>query len=416
MTSLILSKFKSPEQEELEEKQRIADEQESIFSKYELEYSTLASEIGAFRNRYYLRVGVLYARLDLIRAEIRELFSKNKPDDATAIQEAEDAREQSNKTWEEVNGASEDDETAFKPSADLKQIYRQAAMLIHPDRATDEEDRKLRDHLMTEINLAYSKGNDEAIAEIIERYRDRLSAVSSDDIGVQLVRLIRCISRTRERIAHLVKAISELEQSDWAKLKADVDEAEANGEDLLGNLAEKVHADILEEQTRLKELLPNPTQDDTRNAYPSFTNKDSAENAVPTQAPDFRPEGLIHRTDRGEKVRSKSEVIIANTLHNLGLDYRYEFPLEGSIQAGVRRPDFVVFDMQHRPILWEHLGMLHDDRYSKKWNEKLVWYEANGFIIEENLFLTRDEADGSLDSQSIRKTALLIQSKVNQKL
>lgn len=416
MTSLILSKFKSPEQEELEEKQRIADEQESIFSKYELEYSTLASEIGAFRNRYYLRVGVLYARLDLIRAEIRELFSKNKPDDATAIQEAEDAREQSNKTWEEVNGASEDDETAFKPSADLKQIYRQAAMLIHPDRATDEEDRKLRDHLMTEINLAYSKGNDEAIAEIIERYRDRLSAVSSDDIGVQLVRLIRCISRTRERIAHLVKAISELEQSDWAKLKADVDEAEANGEDLLGNLAEKVHADILEEQTRLNELLSSPTQDDTRNADPSFTNKDSAENAVPTQAPDFRPEGLIHRTDRGEKVRSKSEVIIANTLHNLGLDYRYEFPLEGSIQAGVRRPDFVVFDMQHRPILWEHLGMLHDDRYSKKWNEKLVWYEANGFIIEENLFLTRDEADGSLDSQSIRKTALLIQSKVNQKL
>lgn len=416
MTSLILSKFKSPEQEELEEKQRIADEQESIFSKYELEYSTLASEIGAFRNRYYLRVGVLYARLDLIRAEIRELFSKNKPDDATAIQEAEDAREQSNKTWEEVNGASEDDETAFKPSADLKQIYRQAAMLIHPDRATDEEDRKLRDHLMTEINLAYSKGNDEAIAEIIERYRDRLSAVSSDDIGVQLVRLIRCISRTRERIAHLVKAISELEQSDWAKLKADVDEAEANGEDLLGNLAEKVHADILEEQTRLNELLSSPTQDDTRNADPSFTNKDSAENAVPTQAPDFRPEGLIHRTDRGEKVRSKSEVIIANTLHNLGLDYRYEFPLEGSIQAGVRRPDFVVFDMQHRPILWEHLGMLHDDRYSKKWNEKLVWYEANGFIIEENLFLTRDEADGSLDSQSIRKAALLIQSKVNQKL
>lgn len=417
MTSLILSKFKSPEQEELEEKQRIADEQESLFSKYELEYSTLASEIGSFRNRYYLRVGILYARLDLIRADIRELFSKNKPDDATAKQEADDAREQAKKTWGEVNGASEDDETSFKPSAELKQIYRQAAMLIHPDRATDEDDRKLRDQLMAEINLAYSKGDADAIAEIIERYRDRLSAVSTDDIGVQLIRLIRCISRTRERIAHLVKAIAELKQSDWAKLKADIDEAEVHGEDPLGNLAEKVHADILEEQKQLNELLSKPTHDSTSKAdSPSFTNKYPAENAAPTQAPDFRPEGLIHRTDRGEKVRSKSEVIIANTLHNLGLDYRYEFPLEGSIQTGVRRPDFVVFDMQHKPILWEHLGMLHDDRYSKKWNEKLVWYEANGFVLGENLLITRDEADGSLDSQSIRKTALLIQSTVNQKL
>ena len=39
-------------------------------------------------------------------------------------------------------------------------------------------------------------------------------------------------------------------------------------------------------------------------------------------------EHLIHRTVRGEAVRSKSEVIIANLLHAKGIDYRYEEPLE----------------------------------------------------------------------------------------
>jgi hypothetical protein len=40
-------------------------------------------------------------------------------------------------------------------------------------------------------------------------------------------------------------------------------------------------------------------------------------------------EGLIHRTTRGELVRSKSEVIIANLLHSLGNAYAYEQPFTG---------------------------------------------------------------------------------------
>ena len=58
----------------------------------------------------------------------------------------------------------------------------------------------------------------------------------------------------------------------------------------------------------------------------------------------YRPEGCIHRTDRGEWVRSKSEVIIANLLHQLGLGYHYEYPFTGVKATGVRRPDFTFFD------------------------------------------------------------------------
>ena len=56
----------------------------------------------------------------------------------------------------------------------------------------------------------------------------------------------------------------------------------------------------------------------------------------------FLEEGLIHRTARGELVRSKSEVIIANLLHANRIDYRYEEPLE--IDGLTKLPDFTIED------------------------------------------------------------------------
>ena len=38
-------------------------------------------------------------------------------------------------------------------------------------------------------------------------------------------------------------------------------------------------------------------------------------------------DGLIHRTERGDLVRSKSEVIIADKLHHRGINYAYESPV-----------------------------------------------------------------------------------------
>ena len=163
MSSLVPSAIKSPEQRELEEKRRLLDGLESDFATRQLEYSTLAGEIGAFRNHYYLRVGSLYARLDAIRVEICEIQARAKPHDTAAHIEAEQARQQAQETFDEVNSAVEDEPVAFQPPASLKQIYRQAAKLIHPDRARNEEDRQLRDRLMAQINAAYAAGDADAI-------------------------------------------------------------------------------------------------------------------------------------------------------------------------------------------------------------------------------------------------------------
>lgn len=400
---LILSNSKTPEQEELEDKCRQLEELEGEYAARQLEYTTLASEIAAFRNRYYLRVGSLYTQLDTLRADIQERIASLNPEDVDAKQAAEQTRQQAEETTHEVNSAEEDEPVVFQPSTDLKQTYREAARFIHPDRAKDDEDRELRDRLMAEVNAAYAAGDIEAIHEIIERYRDRLDTAETDDIGTRLVRAIRNIARTRSRITSLTQAIADLKASDWFKLKTEVDESETSGEDPLGQLAEKIHAEILAEQKRLNELLAvamvePESQPETQPHEP------------PASSATFRPEGLIHRTERGEKVRSKSEAIIANILHNQGLDYRYEYPIEGYIQPGIRRPDFVFFTPERKPIIWEHLGMLDDLDYRSRWQAKQAWYEANGFTEGIDFFITRDEADGGLDSYRIRKLAEYIKT------
>ena len=110
-------------------------------------------------------------------------------------------------------------------------------------------------------------------------------------------------------------------------------------------------------------------------------------------------EHLVHRTLRGELVRSKSELVIANHLHSAGLQYQYERPLEGTFRPGRLRPDFSFIDDSGDVVVLEHLGMLDRDDYKKSWDWKRKWYEENGYLEGENLFTTYEKQ--GLDMNSI---------------
>src|SRR5690606_19242238 len=107
---------------------------------------------------------------------------------------------------------------------------------------------------------------------------------------------------------------------------------------------------------------------------------------------------LIHKTEKGHLVRSKSELVIANKLFQLEIPYYYERKLPGTVDKHVLRPDFTFIDPAGDPIVWEHLGMLSIDEYSKGWEWKEAWYQRNGFTLGENLFTTQDDERGGLDS------------------
>jgi hypothetical protein len=116
-------------------------------------------------------------------------------------------------------------------------------------------------------------------------------------------------------------------------------------------------------------------------------------------------QGMIHKTVRGEAVRSKSEVIIANALNGLGIDYTYERVFEGS-DGTSRFPDFTVEDAETgNLVLIEHLGMLNDPNYRRKWEVKKEWYYEQGITekggVRGFLIITKDDQQGGIDSQEI---------------
>lgn len=99
-------------------------------------------------------------------------------------------------------------------------------------------------------------------------------------------------------------------------------------------------------------------------------------------------EGKIHRTLTEEMVRSKSEVIIANLLADRDIPFRYEIPLYAD-DGTFYLPDFTI-TWRGEEWYWEHLGMLHDERYRNHWETKRAWYEKHGFA--DRLITTSEQA------------------------
>jgi exodeoxyribonuclease V alpha subunit len=112
---------------------------------------------------------------------------------------------------------------------------------------------------------------------------------------------------------------------------------------------------------------------------------------------------LIHRTGRGILVRSKSEVIVADTLTRLGISYDYEVRLPSrDDERDFRLPDFTVH-YAGDTYFWEHLGMLDVPSYRESWERKNAWYEKNGYVSA--LITSRDGPDGGINATEIEQIA-----------
>jgi energy-coupling factor transporter ATP-binding protein EcfA2 len=129
--------------------------------------------------------------------------------------------------------------------------------------------------------------------------------------------------------------------------------------------------------------------------------------------PRFLDRHLLHRTSRGEFVRSKSELAIAEKLHGMGITYVYEQQLQ--LGGQTRWPDFTITDEDSGiTYYWEHLGMLSDPQYEARWLVKRAAYLAADIRpIEEEaggdaLIETTETAGTGLDMMEIERLARLI--------
>jgi exodeoxyribonuclease V alpha subunit len=125
-----------------------------------------------------------------------------------------------------------------------------------------------------------------------------------------------------------------------------------------------------------------------------FTFRPVPDDLLPLQA--WRVDERRHRTLGQIMVRSKSEVIIANMLHERDIPFSYEEPLYAS-DGSFYLPDFTV-NWRGTDYYWEHLGMLDRDDYRAHWEKKRAWYDR---YFPGRLIITEESGELSRHADAI---------------
>lgn len=109
----------------------------------------------------------------------------------------------------------------------------------------------------------------------------------------------------------------------------------------------------------------------------------------------------VYVTDKGERVRSKSELNIANLLYKMGIPYKYECPLVFSNGYTIH-PDFTILDIAgRREVYWEHRGMMDDRAYLKHAVQRLKDYRKEEIYLGDNLIITEETTNFPLGTDEI---------------
>ena len=106
---------------------------------------------------------------------------------------------------------------------------------------------------------------------------------------------------------------------------------------------------------------------------------------------------------KGERMRSKSEVLIANLLYDLGIPYRYECPL--LLENGrTIYPDFTILNKRTRKIYYlEHLGKMGQEKYAADNAQRLNDMILSGLILGVNLIVTIESNTMAINTMALEE-------------
>lgn len=111
-------------------------------------------------------------------------------------------------------------------------------------------------------------------------------------------------------------------------------------------------------------------------------------------------------TSKEERVRSKSEKIIADELFRYGIPYKYEMliELENWNRKVTIYPDFTVLNRRTgRRWIIEHFGMMDNSTYYENAMFKLDTYEKNGILLGDGLLILHETSSVPLNTNVMKK-------------
>jgi hypothetical protein len=204
------------------------------------EIGRVKAGLAAFKVTYRERVGWLHEELDeleraIVEAELGEI-SKRLEDDPPSTGWAAAARPERLPQY---------------TSDAVRRLFRDVAKAIHPDLAEDELARARRHRLMIEANRAYAQGDEDRLRWILRSWESNPEAMQESGSDSTRLRLPRRIAQLEEQLALVTGDLAALEDSPMWRLKAMVDEAAANGRDLVREMTDRLKVDIMVARNRL---------------------------------------------------------------------------------------------------------------------------------------------------------------------
>jgi hypothetical protein len=229
---------------------------ENELAELELQLTTLQQNLNEFEILYRKHLSKHYARLDALKLDILELAEKYQKG-LVSQEELEEARNQAQKSNQEYQDCLNEDKPEvpnkeFKPTESLKELYRKAVKLMHPDLANSPEENTLRTSLLSKINEAYTHGREEAIREILDHWQQThaLNLNTNNEIAI-VSRRILLADKSIEKIRTELRAIR---KDKLFALWQAYQTAKGEGRNLLEEIEHGVIQETMDILTDLKKL------------------------------------------------------------------------------------------------------------------------------------------------------------------
>jgi hypothetical protein len=257
-----LELWSGPEAAELDRKRAELTVVQGQLAESELALAASKAELDAFETQYRRALGPRYARLDKLTERLESNGGRRNGQSVAAgtgpqpeeLQGADDPFH-GGQNWDWVR---EDDDRAAVPSGGrgtvpeaAKRLFRLIARRIHPDLASDPEERERRTNLMVQANHAYELGDVQGLRRLLETWERSPDSVVGHGTKAELERVIRRIAQASERLAEIEREVAALEDSAMGWLRRRVRKAASEGWDLLSHMARELDRQIVEAEEEL---------------------------------------------------------------------------------------------------------------------------------------------------------------------
>ena len=264
--------LKTPEDAEIEKYLTDIQAKQEHIAGLTLSLEDLKLDVSRFETQYNAIVGRLYVELDRVNLEVKEYMQRIRlvKEEKIASEEEIDAHvresfkeerqkvsqeaqqvEQDEQEYEQIKAEETPDKTTTKQ---LRKLYLKLAKIYHPDKSENDAQREKNERMMSLINRAYEENDILTLERLLSTAEDR-EEIEGETKAEKRRRLKREHSRLDRIIASLKMEIDGINKTETYKLKVEVEEAQAHGEDLFGKLAKDLQRKIDAGKRRLKGLI-----------------------------------------------------------------------------------------------------------------------------------------------------------------